>query len=179
MIKGNVFCFQQLFGMCVLSGVPSIGRLCLRVLAIISITLEYKMRVINFITNYVGLPWQPGHTWKSPFPDGDCGLSACQCRLSDSQSIITRFGCLGEQIKTCYRSEKISRTNKIYMRPVHLCLLGLFARLVVGLPGILPFSPWSSNCQALRVRPSKCCTPHQANKKSREIGDTVRWLAAV
>lgn len=51
---------------------------------------------------------------KSPFPDGDCGLSACQCRLSDSQSIITRFGCLGEQIKTCYRSEKIYRTNKMY-----------------------------------------------------------------
>lgn len=55
-----------------------------------------------------------------PIQMEDCGLSACQCRLSDSQSIITRFGCrcrsccLGEQIKTCYRSKKISRTNKIY-----------------------------------------------------------------
>lgn len=185
----------------------------LRVPAINSITLEYKMRVINFITNYVGpagahfnLTSKSGSQSQlelessrvesqlnvavtvtvKPLPSQFFSLLLC-CRLASEplpmslahgsqsvspsvclsigQSIITRFGCRRLTNQTRYRSAKIYGSNKIYSA------LSLAQTPTLPLARALDAN---KNCQALRVWPSKCCTPHHRTSVCVAVGET-RW----
>lgn len=110
------------------------------------------------------------------------------------QSIITRFGCRRVQIKLVIVPPRSMAAIKYTAHSLSLSLSqsrsqsqSLIPNHSLGLlqtpPPTLPLRVAESRekyCQALRVWPSKCCTPHQPGERSQSVRQSlVKTLIAV